>query len=81
MNHAAEEYTALLRRQFGDSILGPDRPPVSRIASLHIRKIILKVPLTASVTHTRRTLLAVQQQMQAKAYCTNLNIFYDVDPA
>ena len=81
VNHAAEEYTALLRRQFGDSILGPDRPPVSRIASLHIRKIILKVPLTASVTHTRRTLLAVQQQMQAKAYCTNLNIFYDVDPA
>ena len=80
VNHAAEEYATLLRRHFGDSILGPDRPPVSRVASLHIRKMILKVPLSASVTKVRRMLLAVEQQMKAKTYCTNLNIYYDVDP-
>ncbi len=80
VNHAAEEFAALLRGQFGDNILGPDRPPVSRIASLHIRKIILKVGQEASVTQTRRLLLGVQQQMQQKSYCANLNIYYDVDP-
>lgn len=80
VNHAAEEYATLLRRVFPDQILGPDRPPVSRVASLHIRKMILKIPLSASVTKTRQALLAVQQQLLSIPYCTNLNIYYDVDP-
>ena len=80
VNHAAEEYAALLRRHFGESLLGPDRPPVSRISSLHIRKMVLKVSLSASVTKVRQSLLAIEQQMKAKTYCSNLNIYYDVDP-
>ena len=80
LDHVAEDHAVLLRRVFGDNILGPDRPPVSRIASLHIRKLILKVPLTASVTQVRQSLLTVQQQLMQKSYCANLNIYYDVDP-
>ena len=80
LNHVAEDYAAALRKHFSDQLLGPDRPPVSRISSFHIRKMILKVPLTASVTQVRQCLLAVQQQMMQRPLCTNLNIYYDVDP-
>ena len=42
-------YTSLLREVFGARVLGPDNPPVARIQSLYIRKVVLKMELSASM--------------------------------
>lgn len=80
LDHLATDMGTRLRTIFGDRILGPDRPPVSRIQSLYIRKIMIKVEPTASILRVRQALVAVQQQMLAQPVAKSLNIYYDVDP-
>lgn len=80
LEHLAEDMGKRLKAVFGDRVLGPDRPPVSRIQSLYIRKMMLKVEHTASIEKVRQALIAVQQQMLAQPVAKSLNVYYDVDP-
>lgn len=80
LSHLADDMAKRLRQVFGSRVLGPDCPPVSRIQSLHIRKILIKMELTADVKRVRQALVAIQQQMTAQPVARNLNIYYDVDP-
>ena len=80
LEHLATDMATKLRTAFGERVLGPDRPPVSRIHSLYIRKIMLKMELTASIDKVRQTLTAIQQQIQSMPIAKSVNIYYDVDP-
>lgn len=80
LEHLADDMATRLRGVFGDRVLGPDRPPVARIHSLYIRKIMLKIERRANTDKVRQHLLAIQQQMLAMPIAKNLNIYYDVDP-
>ena len=80
LEHLADDMGTRLRAVFGDRVLGPDSPPVGRIHSLYIRKIMLKIERRASIEKVRQHLLAIQQQMLAMPIAKNLNIYYDVDP-
>lgn len=80
LEHLAEDMGSRLRAVFGERVLGPDRPPVARIQSLYIRKMMIKIELTASVSQVRSALMAVQQEMLATPAARNLYIYYDVDP-
>ena len=80
LDHLATDMGNRLRTIFGDRVLGPDRPPVARIQSLYIRKLMLKIEPQASIDKVRQSLLAIQQQMQSFPVAKNLNIYYDVDP-
>ncbi len=77
---AGTEMGALLRQWFSGRVLGPDKPGVSKVKSLSIRKIVLKFELTLNMAEVRRYLALAQQQMlQDKRYST-LQIYCDVDP-
>ncbi|MBR1667206.1 MAG: primosomal protein N' [Bacteroidaceae bacterium] len=80
LDHLATEMGNRLRTIFGDRILGPDRPPIARIQSLYIRKLMLKLELNAPTDQVRQALLTLQQQILALPAAKNLNIYYDVDP-
>ena len=80
LDHLADEMARRLRAVFGERVLGPDRPPIARIQSLYIRKIMLKIEQQASTDKVRKNLIAIQQQMLALPVAKNLNIYYDVDP-
>ncbi len=80
LDHLAEDMGNRLRTVFGDRILGPDRPPISRIQSLYIRKIMIKIEHSASIDKVRQALITIQQQMLAQPMAKSLNIYYDVDP-
>ena len=80
LDHLADDMAGRLRQVFGDRVLGPDRPPVARIHSLYIRKIMLKIELSASISKVREALAMVQRQMQEQPIAKTLNIYYDVDP-
>ena len=80
LEHVAIDMADRLRKIFGDRILGPDCPPVGRIQSLHIRKIILKVEPTLSTDKVRQALLQVKRQIMSQPMCKNMNIYFDVDP-
>lgn len=80
LEHLAEDMAERLRQALGARVLGPDCPPVSRIQSLYIRKIILKLEPSMSVDAVRRTLIGIQQQVTSQPIAKNLNVYYDVDP-
>lgn len=80
LEHLAQDMAERLRRVFGVRVLGPDCPPVSRIQSLHIRKIVLKLEPTMGVGKVRQALVAIQHEVVAQPVAKNLNVYYDVDP-
>ncbi len=80
VNTAGIELGTRLRQWFGDRVLGPDKPAVSRIKTLSIRKLVLKLETGIDMPRVRQYLtLAQQQMMQDKRYAS-LQVYYDVDP-
>ena len=74
----AQEMAAQMRASFGLRVLGPDRPVISRVQSLHIRKIVLKVEATASVSKAKQILHIIHDSIHQKYKSTI--IYFDVDP-
>lgn len=71
---------SMLRHTFGDRLLGPDRPPVSRVHSMYIRKMMLKIEKNASVTKVRTLLFDIQSRLMQQPSANGLQVYYDVDP-
>ena len=69
-----------LRAVFGNRVLGPDKPPVARVQTLYIRKIVLKVEHTAPMARARELLLRIQREMLEDDRYRSLIVYYDVDP-
>ncbi len=71
---------SLLRQWFGERVLGPDKPGVSKVKTLHIRKIVLKLENGIDLQRVREYLQRAQKQiLQDKQYAA-LQVFFDVDP-
>ena len=77
MAHAMAER---LRVVFADRVLGPDKPPVARVQTLFIRKIVVKIETTASLSRVRQWLVEVQHEVQSDERFRSLLVYYDVDP-
>ena len=69
-----------LRALFGNRILGPDKPPVARIQTLFIRKIVVKIEQNAPMSRARELLLRVQLEILVFERFKSLFVYYDVDP-
>ena len=80
LEQAAAQMAAYLRSGLGDRTLGPDKPPVGRIQSLFIRKIVVKVEQEASAGKIRQYLAEVQRAIAADERFRTVNVYYDVDP-
>lgn len=80
LGQAADLMAAYLRSGLGSRVLGPDKPPVSRIQTLFIRKIVVKVEQTASMKKVRDYLTQVQRSIMEDERFRSLTVYYDVDP-
>lgn len=74
-------YAEKLRRHLGERVLGPVTPPVTRIQTWHIRKIVLKIEVAAAIAPVRDLLEKIHTEMQAHPAFKQLWVHYDVDPA
>ena len=80
LDMAADAMAAQLRSGLGSRVLGPDKPPVARIQTLFIKKIMVKVEQTASIAKVRDYLLVVQRAIIEDERFRSLLVYYDVDP-
>ena len=78
---AALEMGGRLRQWLGTRVLGPDKPSVSKVRTLFIRKIMLKLEPGIDMAKVRRCLHLAQQQMEQDKRYVSLMIYYDVDPS
>lgn len=77
---AAIEMASRLRQQFGERVLGPDKPAVARVKTESIRKIVVKLELGIDLALARRCMSAARTALlQDKRYAA-MNVFFDVDP-
>ena len=77
---AALQLAEQLRYWFGSRLLGPDKPPVARVKTLCIRKLVLKLEPQLNIADVRHYLLLAQQQLMQHKKFTSLQLYYDVDP-
>lgn len=80
LNSLSIQYARTLREVFGERVLGPDNPPVARVQSLYIRKIVLKVEVNASMIRVKEILRKVYENMLTDGRFKSLILYYDVDP-
>lgn len=76
----AQTMAGKLRSVFGNRVLGPDKPPVARVQTLFIRKIIVKIEYNAPMARARELLVQVQKEMVTEDRFKSLIVYYDVDP-
>lgn len=76
----AQAMSTKLRAVFGNRVLGPDKPPVARVQTLFIRKIVLKIETNAAMARARELLVQVQKEMVTEDRFKSLIVYYDVDP-
>lgn len=74
-------YTDRLRELFGTRLSGPSTPAVSRVNSLHIRRLMLRVELTASMTKVKELLRRTHASLQEMPRFGSLIVQFDVDPS
>lgn len=72
--------TKALRDVFGDRVLGPEKPFVSRVALWYIQSIMLKVEAGASMKKVKELLRATHERLAAVPQIKSSVIYYDVDP-
>ena len=80
VDYLAQQTAKLMRDALGNRVLGPDAPLVSRVQSMHIRKIILKMQLSDSITTTRQVLQSIAAKVLEQPIANSLRIYFDVDP-
>lgn len=76
----AAEYARRLRELFGTRLSGPATPIVARVNSLYIRKLMLRVELSASMTKVKELLRSEHASLQNMQKFSSLIVQFDVDP-
>ena len=78
--YAARELGTRLRALFGSRVLGPDKPSVAKVKTLHIRKLVLKLENGIDLKKARECLRDIQHLMSSDIRYNSLQMYYDVDP-
>ena len=80
LNQASSKMAADLRAVFGNRVLGPNIPAVSRIQNLYIKHILLKFEVDASAEKAKDILRQVTNNLLAEPKFKSLWVNLDVDP-
>jgi len=80
LREAAHEYARILREKLGDRVIGPDKPAVGKVQNYYLKKIVLKIELSASLSALREILEQARMQMVSHPNFRYVAIHYDVDP-
>ena len=77
---ASMELGSRIREIFGNRVLGPDKPTVARVKTLHIRKIMLKLENGIDYKLAKQYLRSIRDTMMKEKRYGALIIYFDVDP-
>lgn len=77
---ASMELGSRIREIFGNRVLGPDKPTVARVKTLHIRKIMLKLENGIDYKLAKQYLRSIRDTMMKEKRYGALTIYFDVDP-
>ncbi|MDE5875738.1 MAG: primosomal protein N', partial [Muribaculaceae bacterium] len=79
-DRAAVAFALALREVFGQRVLGPEKPFVSRIATYYLQSIMLKIESGASMKKVKDLLRVVLARIAENPDIKSSVVYYDVDP-
>lgn len=80
-DRAAVIFAMELRKVFGERVLGPEKPFVSRVATWYLQSIMLKIEAAASMKKVKDLLRKILASIASRQEIKSSVIYYDVDPA
>jgi primosomal protein N' (replication factor Y) len=80
LNASVAVFGKLLKTHFGDRILGPHTPVISRIRNYYHRDFLLKVERTASLQEVKKKINTALQAFESNKQQRSTRIKVDVDP-
>ena len=80
VDSAGRQLGSRLRHWFGERVLGPDKPAIAKMKSLHIRKLVLKLENGIDIKKVRECLRLEQEMLLRDSRNGSLQVYYDVDP-
>lgn len=80
VRQAALMYSCLAKPTFGDMLLGPDQPAVSRINNMFLQSLMLKIEINESAAGAKDILCKVRDEVKQKPEFRSVQIVFDVDP-
>ena len=80
LNHLANELFRILKGFFGDNLLGPEFPLVSKIKNQYYKRILAKTPRQQSARSIRENIFTALNDLQDKHKTWRYYISIDVDP-
>lgn len=81
LNELSVLYAERLFARLGQRVLGPVTPPVTRIQTFHLKKIVIKIEASAAIAPVRELLDTTYKEMTGYEQFRQLLVHYDVDPA
>ena len=79
VNLAAEWYAKSLRQMFGDYVLGPEFPPVSRIRNQYHKNILVKIASGQSVKKTKEAIVKINNSFESVKDFKAVRVVLNVD--
>lgn len=79
-DRAAVTFAMELRKVFGERVLGPEKPFVSRVATWYLQSIMLKIEADASMKKVKDLLRKIFAGISSLPEIKTSVIYYDVDP-
>lgn len=80
LQEGAKQFATSLRYSFGEKVMGPTQPVISRIQSLYIRTILLKIDNNASPKKIREAIKYHKEKFLTKPDFRSILMYFDVDP-
>jgi primosomal protein N' (replication factor Y) len=80
VRRAAFYYANIIRPIFGQRLLGPDQPPVSRVNNFYLQQLLLKIEIEASASKVKEILNNAQDQFRQEPDFKSVQLYFDVDP-
>lgn len=80
LNKAADDLAIRLRQKFGDKVLGPEYPIVSRIKNQFIKSILIKIERKQSLKASKEILSQILDEFALDHRYKSVRIIKDIDP-
>ena len=80
VNDAADWLATQMRATFGNRVLGPEYPLVSRIRALYLKTVILRFERSEAIADAKRIILLMADKLHEQPDWKGVIVQFDVDP-
>ena len=80
LDRASEKLGDMLKKEFGNRVMGPEFPLINRIQDYYLKRILIKLEKNSSIGEKKQRLTEITETLLSTHEFNNLQINIDVDP-